>query len=82
MHQVLYRGIRAFHGVMSAFLNIPYSPISERTKVMINKTHPMLMDPNAIINKSKKLLIPEFLKCGQMYRFKSLYEKPAENTYH
>jgi hypothetical protein len=61
MHHVLYRGISAFQGVMSAFLNIPYIPISERTKVMINKSHPMLMAPNAIINKSKKLLIPEFL---------------------
>jgi hypothetical protein len=61
MHHVLYRGISAFQGAMSAFLNIPYSPISDRTKVMMNKTHPMLMLPNEIINNSKKLLIPEFL---------------------
>ena len=43
MHQVLYKGISAFHGLIPAFLNIPYKPICQRINATINKSKPILI---------------------------------------
>jgi hypothetical protein len=45
MHQVLYKGMNAFQGLMPAFLNIPYKPIwmAITTKMNNNQLIPMRM---------------------------------------
>ena len=43
MHQVLYKGINAFHGVIPALRNIPYKPIRAAINVIINISKPILI---------------------------------------